>query len=47
MLVLMLRFFIRLRTVGFSQLKGDDAFALLVVAFYTIDAVTVHNVCTC
>lgn len=43
----MLRFFIRLRTVGFSQLKGDDAFALLVVAFYTIDAVTVHNVCTC
>jgi hypothetical protein len=26
-------------------LQGDDAFALLVVAFYTIDATTVHNVC--
>lgn len=44
-LVLTLRFFVRLRTVGFMGLKGDDIFAALVLLFYTMDAATVHVVC--
>jgi hypothetical protein len=47
MLILLLRFAVRLKTVGVKGLQGDDAFALLVIAFYTIDATTVHNVCEC
>ncbi|KAI0167778.1 hypothetical protein BJ166DRAFT_240678 [Pestalotiopsis sp. NC0098] len=43
-LVLTLRFFVRLRTVGFMGMKGDDIFAALVLLFYTMDAATVHVV---
>lgn len=44
-LILVLRHVIRARSVGFKGLQGDDYFAMLVLALYTIDAVTVHNVC--
>ncbi|KAH7014533.1 uncharacterized protein B0I36DRAFT_425869 [Microdochium trichocladiopsis] len=44
MLILALRFVIRLKTVGIRGLKWDDLFALLVTVFYTIDAATVHIV---
>ncbi|VUC29857.1 unnamed protein product [Clonostachys rosea] len=43
-LILVLRHIIRARSVGFKGLQGDDYFAMLVLALYTIDAVTVHNV---
>ncbi|KAH8900345.1 hypothetical protein GQ53DRAFT_613908, partial [Thozetella sp. PMI_491] len=44
MTVLILRCAVRLQTVGVRGLKGDDVFALLVMAFYTMDAATVHIV---
>lgn len=47
MTVLFLRFAIRLRTVGFRGFRGDDAFAFLLIVFFTLDAVTVHDVCEC
>jgi hypothetical protein len=47
MTVLILRCAVRLQTVGFRGLKGDDVFSLLVMAFYTMDAATVHIVCEC
>lgn len=46
MLILTLRFIIRMRTVGFRGMQGDDLFAIFVTFLYTIDAVTVHKVCT-
>ena len=45
--VLFLRFAIRLRTVGVWGFRGDDAFAFLLIVFFTLDAVTVHDVCEC
>jgi hypothetical protein len=45
--VLFLRFAIRLRTVGIWGFRGDDAFAFLLIAFFTLGAVTVHDVCEC
>lgn len=43
--VLFLRFAIRLRTVGIRGFRGDDAFAFLLIIFFTLDAVTVHEIC--
>jgi hypothetical protein len=43
--VLVLRFAVRFKTVGLRGLRGDDAFAFLVLLFYTLDAVTVNIVC--
>ncbi|ETS79912.1 hypothetical protein PFICI_07441 [Pestalotiopsis fici W106-1] len=43
-LLLTLRFFVRVKTVGFMGMRGDDFFALLVLIFYTLDAATVHVV---
>ncbi|RGP69462.1 hypothetical protein FSPOR_4566 [Fusarium sporotrichioides] len=42
LIILLARFFVRLRTVGWRGLQGDDAFSFLVLLFYTTDAVTVH-----
>ncbi|KAH8893942.1 hypothetical protein GQ53DRAFT_793407 [Thozetella sp. PMI_491] len=39
--ILFLRFAVRIRTVGIRGLQGDDFFAVLVLAFYTMDAATV------
>lgn len=45
MVILALRFAIRIKTVGLRGMQWDDLFAFLVVVFYTIDAATVHIVC--
>jgi hypothetical protein len=45
MIILLLRFAVRIRTVGIRGFQGDDFFALLVIAFYTMDAATVHIIC--
>ncbi|KAF5233704.1 hypothetical protein FAUST_7955 [Fusarium austroamericanum] len=42
LIILLARFTVRLRTVGWRGLQGDDAFSFLVLLFYTTDAVTVH-----
>ncbi|QPC80005.1 hypothetical protein HYE68_010757 [Fusarium pseudograminearum] len=42
LIILIARFTVRLRTVGWRGLQGDDAFSFLVLLFYTTDAVTVH-----
>ncbi|RBR23972.1 uncharacterized protein FIESC28_03282 [Fusarium coffeatum] len=41
-IILFTRYAVRLRTVGWRGLKGDDFFSLLVFLFYTTDAVMVH-----
>ncbi|KAI0478651.1 hypothetical protein GGR56DRAFT_332227 [Xylariaceae sp. FL0804] len=40
--LLLTRFAVRIKTVGFRGLQGDDLFALLTLAMYTMDAATVH-----
>ncbi|KAI0019298.1 hypothetical protein F4780DRAFT_793384 [Xylariomycetidae sp. FL0641] len=40
--ILFLRFAVRLKTVGLRGMQGDDLFALLTLAMYTMDAATVH-----
>lgn len=47
MSILILRFAVRLRTVGVRGFQLDDLFSFLVVIMYTCDAVTVHLVCKC
>lgn len=47
MLLLLLRFAVRIKTVGIRGFQGDDFFALGVIAMYTCDAATVHIVCRC
>ncbi|KAH9884075.1 hypothetical protein F4778DRAFT_800406 [Xylariomycetidae sp. FL2044] len=42
MSILLLRFAVRLKTVGLRGLQGDDLFALITAAMYTMDAATVH-----
>ncbi|CAF3588305.1 unnamed protein product [Fusarium graminearum] len=42
LIILLARFTVRLRTVGWRGLQGDDTFSFLVLLFYTTDAVTVH-----
>ncbi|KAI0159446.1 hypothetical protein BJ166DRAFT_332644 [Pestalotiopsis sp. NC0098] len=44
MTILVLRLVVRLVTVGFRGLRGDDAFAAIVMIMYTCDAATVHLV---
>jgi len=39
--ILVLRFIVRLRTVGISNFQGDDYISVLVLLCYTADAVTV------
>ncbi|KAL1641468.1 hypothetical protein SLS58_005973, partial [Diplodia intermedia] len=39
-----LRWIVRIRTVGFRGLAGDDYITLLTLGFYTMDAVLVHVV---
>ena len=45
MLVFIARFAVRLKTVGFRGFQGDDLFAVLLILFYTGDAVLVDIVC--
>lgn len=45
MIVLILRFVVRFRSVGIKGLQGDDLFAFIVAILYTVDAATVHIVC--
>ncbi len=40
-----MRFGVRLKTVGFRGLQGDDFFSVLVLIFYVMDAFTVHLIC--
>lgn len=40
--ILLLRFYTRIKSVGFRGLQGDDYFSILVIVFWTMDAVTVH-----
>ena len=44
--VILLRFATRIKTVGFRGFQGDDFFSLLVLAVFTMDAATVHIICT-
>lgn len=37
-----MRFLTRIKTVGFRGFQGDDYFSILVLLFWTMDAVTVH-----
>lgn len=41
-----MRFIVRLRTVGITNLSGDDYFAISAWVFYTVDAVVVDKACT-
>ncbi|KAI7760983.1 hypothetical protein LZL87_012136 [Fusarium oxysporum] len=41
-LILFSRFAVRLKTVGWRGLQGDDFFSVLVLIFYAVDAFTVH-----
>lgn len=41
-LVILVRFAVRLRTVGLRGFQGDDYMAILVLAFFTMDAATVY-----
>lgn len=43
--VLLLRFAIRIKTVGFKGFQGDDYMSILVLALFTMDAATVHIIC--
>lgn len=45
MTILIVRFAVRFKTVGFRGMQLDDLFAFLVMVMYTCDAVTVHLVC--
>ncbi|KAL3424667.1 hypothetical protein PVAG01_03948 [Phlyctema vagabunda] len=40
--VVLLRFAVRIKTIGFKGFQGDDFMTILVLAFFTMDAVTVH-----
>ncbi|KUJ21838.1 uncharacterized protein LY89DRAFT_385616 [Mollisia scopiformis] len=40
--VILLRFFARIRTVGFRGFQGDDYMSILTLAMFTMDAATVH-----
>lgn len=40
-----LRFLVRLRTVGFRGLQGDDFFAFMAEVFFTMDMVVMHCAC--
>ncbi|KAI1873517.1 hypothetical protein JX265_005139 [Neoarthrinium moseri] len=44
MFILVARLGVRLKTVGFRGLQGDDLFAFIVMIMYTCDAATVHLV---
>jgi hypothetical protein len=44
-LILFLRFVVRLKTVGVRGFQGDDYFSMLVVIFFTFDAALVHLCC--
>ncbi|RGP65899.1 hypothetical protein FLONG3_9031 [Fusarium longipes] len=41
-IILLARFAVRIKTVGWRGLQGDDFFSFLVLLFFTGDAVTVH-----
>lgn len=42
---ILLRFATRIKTVGFVGFQGDDYMNILVLMFYTVDAVTVNLIC--
>ncbi|KAL4727780.1 hypothetical protein ACLX1H_004469 [Fusarium chlamydosporum] len=41
-IILLTRFAVRIKTVGWRGLRGDDFFSFLVMIFYAADAITVH-----
>ncbi|KAH8647028.1 hypothetical protein BGZ60DRAFT_329442, partial [Tricladium varicosporioides] len=43
--ILLLRFAMRIKTVGFRNFQGDDYFSILTLALFTMDAATVHIIC--
>lgn len=44
-IILLTRFAVRIKTVGWRGLRGDDFFSFLVMIFYAADAITVHLIC--
>lgn len=44
-IILLSRFGVRLKTVGWRGLQGDDLFSACVLVFYAMDAFTVHLIC--
>lgn len=44
-IILLSRFGIRIKTVGWRGMQGDDFFSACVLVFYAMDAFTVHLIC--